>query len=1415
MPSVQDPDALDNLLGALREQNVTLWVDGQDLRYRAPKGALTPDLLAQLRQQKTAIVNFLKAAGNEASSQTALRPRSQSGPPPLSFAQERLWFLDQLEPNNAVYNIPLALRLKGGLDSTALRTAFNEIVRRHESLRTHFAMVGDQPCQEVEPACSLEFPLIDLAGIPGPQREAEVQRLSTQEAQRPFDLAHGPLLRATLFRLGPGEHIVLLLMHHVVSDGWSIGVLLRELNTLYLAFSGGQHSPLPELPIQYADFAVWQRDWLQGQVLERQLNYWKKQLAGIPAFLELPTDRPRPANQSYRGAVLPCKLPAPLLPALADLSRREGASLFMLLLAAFQVLLHRYTGMEDVVVGSPVAGRNRAEIESLIGFFVNTLVLRGDLSGNPTFRALLGRTREAALGAFAHQDLPFEKLAEVLHPERDSSHSPLFQVMLVLQNATDEKIDFAGLDVTPMFIDSATSKYDLTLYIKEHREGLHLAVEYCTDLFEVETIRRLLSHYQTLLEGIVANPDRCLSDLPLLTEGERQQILVDWNRTALEYPQDKCIHTLFEEQARRIPVTVALELEHQRLTYQQLDERANQLGHHLRKLGVGPDSLVAICVDRSIEMVVGLLGILKAGGAYVPMDPGYPQERLAFMLQDAQPRVLLTQQHLLRLLPPHSAQVVQVDTDWPMISRDPGGTLECQTTPESLAYVLYTSGSTGKPKGVQITHRAVVNFLHSIRREPGIRPNETLLAITTLSFDIAGLELWAPLVNGAKVVIAKRETALDPADLAKLLETSGATIMQATPSTWQMLLSSGWKGKADLKVLCGGEPWSSELARQLLERCESVWNMYGPTETTIWSAATRVRAGQPMAIGYPMANTQFYVLDQHRQPVPLGIPGELWIGGDGLARGYLNRPELTAERFLPDAFSAKPGGRLYRTGDLVRRRSDGQIEFLGRIDNQVKIRGFRIELGEIESQLSQYPAVRGAVVLAREDTPGDKRLVAYLTMQNGESPQTTQLREFLQAKLPEYMIPSAFVTLERFPLMPNGKVDRKALPASEVKDMETGQTYVAPRTYLEQVLCNVWRDVLKLKRVGIRDNFFDLGGHSLLAVRLIKAINSALKTNLHVPAFFQNPNIEMLANLLAREQHAKPEPQLISLQPGQLDGALFFLEAGMGLCRLAEVFDDGPASFATIAPLPAEAYRAVLLGTTSELPSLEALAAPHTALIQSRPFSGPCMIVGHSFGGLLAFEVAHQLQRAGRRVEMIFLLDTWGVRLPWWQKLKTLTFKSARASITYRTSRLWQKGKAESAVHSGRLYAKAEQPPTSGIIPEDVNLPFGETPWEILSKVYWKARRDYRFPPLETRAILFRAQSSGLARLNTIDGNMGWSGLFKGGLKVLDCPGDHFTLLKGPNLQFLVQAFRRCTEKWPVDSPVLRETSAEPSRPSK
>jgi amino acid adenylation domain-containing protein len=1048
-----------------------------------------------------------------------LLPIPRSGDIPLSFAQARLWFLDQLQPNSAFYNIPIALHLSGQLNVAAIESSLNEIIRRHEVLRTNFTTIEGQPVQVIASTLELKLLFVDLQNLPFCEREVEAQRLVTTEAERPFDLEREPLVRAKLLQLDETEYVFVLTVHHIIFDGWSTGVFYGELAALYEAFCTGKPKVLPELPVQYADFAVWQRHWLTGEVKETQFNYWKQQLLGAPALLELPTDRPRRAIQTFRGAHQYAALPLELSQALAELSKRAGVTLFMTLYAAFVTLLYRYTGSSDIVVGTPVANRNRQEIEWLIGFFVNTLALRTDLSGNPSFEQLLGRVREVALGAYTHQDLPFEQLVEALQPERSLSYTPLFQVMFALDDASVPSMELPDLTVSEFSFETETTKFDLTLSMENTASGLIGVWEYNSDLFDAATIERMTRHFQALLEGIVANPIQSVSELPLLTERERHQLLFEWNNTTKEYPQDKCIHQLFEEQVERTPEAVAVVFEGEQLTYQELNARANQLAHYLQTLGVGAEVLVGICVERSLEMVIGLLGILKAGGAYVPIDPTYPQERLAFMVADAQVSILLTQERLVDTLPAHSAQVICLDTDWDIASHSQENT-DSGVTSDNLIYVIYTSGSTGRPKGTMNIHKALCNRLLWMQDTYELTSQDRVLQKTPFSFDVSVWEFFWPLLTGARLVIAQPGGHQDSAYLVQLIAREQITTVHFVPSMLQVFLESpNLESCCCLKrVICSGEA----LAKALQERCfvhldTELHNLYGPTEAAIdvtyWQCQRHSQL-PIVPIGRPIANTQIYILDSQGKPTPVGVPGELHIGGDGLAKGYLNRPELTAEKFISNPFSHAPDSRLYKTGDLARYLPDGNIEYLGRIDNQVKIRGFRIELGEIEAVLSQHPGVRETAVIAREHSAGDKQLVAYVVPHQEPAPTNNELRRFVKEQLPDYMVPNAFVMLCALPLTPNGKVDRQSLPAPDLNSLIQKTDFVAPGTPTEELVASIWAKVLGVEQVGINDNFFELGGHSLLATQLLSQVSDTCGVELPLSKLFEAPTVASISNYI-------------------------------------------------------------------------------------------------------------------------------------------------------------------------------------------------------------------------------------------------------------------------------------------------------------
>ncbi|MEH2438441.1 MAG: amino acid adenylation domain-containing protein [Nostoc sp.] len=1097
----------------------------------------------------------------------------QAGIYPLSLGQQRLWFLDRLEPGNPAYNISLAVNLKGKLDVPLLEQSLNEIIRRHETLRTTFTTVNGQPMQIIAP--SLKLSLIDHQKNIESQDDAAIRQLLTQESQRPFDLTQGPLLRTQLLRLANQEHILLLEMHHIISDGWSAEVFLQEIALLYKGFLTRSSSPLPSVSIQYKDFAHWQRQWLQGEILQTQLSYWKQQLEGMPPALQLPTDRPRPAVQTSHGAQQSIQLSEAVIKELKAIARQQGITLFMLLLAAFQTFLYRYTGQDDIAIGTPIANRNREEVKGLIGFFVNTLVLRADMSGNPTFDELLTRVKKVAVEAYTHQDLPFDQLVEVVQPERDMSRTPLFQVMFNVQDYS-QLPEMPGLALSLLKIETETAQFDLSLSIEITEQGMAASYYYNTDLFNAVTITRMLRHFQNLLSGIAANPQARLSNLPLLSAADCQDLLeLSRNQSLIPSQSEQCIHQLFEKQVEQTPDAIAVVFQNQHLTYTELNQQANQLAHHLKTRKVGPEVLVGICIERSLEMVIGLLAILKAGGAYVPLDPAYPKERLALILKDAQVSVLVTQQSLLAVLPALESQVVCVDTDKSAIAQESQENLVNQTQLENLVYIIYTSGSTGTPKGVTIQHRSLASYAKIACLEYGLKASDAVrgasrreggqsdrvLQFASISFDAAAEEIFPCLICGAALILRTDEMLSSIPRFLQQCRDWGVTVLDLPTAFWHQVSSELATANLALPdslrlVIIGGEradrkhltTWQQQVGQRV-----RLVNTYGPTETTIVATLCDLSGStaDEVPIGKPIPQVQTYVLDPFLQLVPVGTPGELYIGGVGVARGYLNRPDLTAEKFIPNPYSSKPGERLYKTGDLVRYLSDGNLEFLGRIDHQVKIRGFRIELGEIEALLNQHPSVREAVVVAHSDRSDHQRLIAYVVGQY--QPETVEantpwqgslaservalLRDFLREKLPEYMMPTAFIFLDALPLTPNGKVNRRVLPLPESYSTQKN-LYVAPETELQQTIASTWQTVLGLEKVSINDNFFDLGGHSLLISQVNAQLREQLQRDISVVEMFQYPSISLLAKHLSQEQeeqhsfkeiHNRSEKQKLAL----------------------------------------------------------------------------------------------------------------------------------------------------------------------------------------------------------------------------------------------------------------------------------------------
>jgi len=1309
----------------------------------------------------------------------------------LSFAQQRLWFLDQLEGENITYNLSAALCLEGPLHHAALEQSLHEIVQRHQSLRTCFPMKNGTPLVQIS-SNTYKLSKIDLQKIPQKERHKKVQQLVNQEAQRPFDLSKGPLFRATLLQLGPESHILVLTMHHIISDGWSKGIFNHELSTLYTAFSQGQTSPLAPLPIQYTDFAHWQRQWLTGKILEKQLDYWKQQLAGAPALLELPTDHPRPAIQRYQGQTESLQLSPSLTRQLKSLSQQSGTTLFMTLLSAFAILLYRYTGQNYIMIGTPIANRTHREIEPLIGFFVNTLVLRLKLSGHPHFDQLLRHVRRIALEAYAHQDLPFEQLVEELQPERSLSHTPLFQVMFVLQNAPMDHLELPGLTLTPLELESVIAKFDLTLTLEETANRLEGTLEYNTDLFEKATIKRMVGHYQTLLEGVVKKPQQPIQALPLLTKTEYQQLKA-WNNTATDYPQDKCIHQLFEEQAKRTPDATALVFENQHLSYAALNRKANQLAHHLQTLGVKPEVLVGLCIERSIDMVIGLLGILKAGGAYLPLDPTYPVARLAFMLEDAGVGVLLTQSSLKKWLPETTALVICLDADASALSQLSTENPLSGVNPENLAYVIYTSGSTGKPKGVAIEHRNVVALLEWSKTTFTRAQVSGTLASTSLNFDVSVFELFVPLSRGGKLILV--ENALS---LSRLSEKTSVIMVNTVPSAMKELIRVDGIPASVRVINLAGELFSPQLVQKLyhIPNIQHVFNIYGPTEYTVYATFTPLSKSyqERVTIGRPIANAQTYILDQNLQPVPIGVPGELHLGGAGVARGYLNRPELTAEKFIKNPFSE--GSRLYKTGDLARYLHNGNIEYLGRIDNQVKIRGFRIELGEIEAVLAQHPAVQENIVIVHEDTYHNKRLVAYMVL----SEQAIEtIRNFLKDRLPYYMIPNAFVPIEAMPLTPNGKIDSRALPAPDTIRTPRKGAFVPPRTLIEERLACIWVEILGIEsfhigpsQINIHDNFFDLGGHSLAAARLISRVRDIFQVALPIRYLFEYPTIAELAKCIETEPH-QTEPKrwsyLVPIRPSGSSKKPFFIVPGGGggevelihLTKLVYLLGQEQPVYG----LQARGWD----GKQNPHPDVEAMATDYLKEIRTVQPEGPYLLGGECLGGLVAFEMAQQLQAQGQKVGLLVLIDTVllkGMSHVTYPIYKTLELHHWKARLKHHWKTVPQLApkkllpylfdKAKKAI--GKLFTQNDIPQVRQIQQERMDA-------------HINTLRRYR-PKIYPDTLVLLV-TEGLSK-QMQDPTLGWENLAAQGLEIYKLPGEHASYL-GEQVQNTAQRLRTCLDE--------------------
>jgi amino acid adenylation domain-containing protein len=1310
-----------------------------------------------------------------------LRPAPREGPLPLSFAQQRLWFIHQLEPRSPAYNMPSPLRLRGRLRPGVLERALTELVRRHESLRTVFRSVAGEPVQVIRPAAPAALPVVDLRALDGERRGETVRRLAAEEAGRPFDLAGGPLLRATLLRAGEEEWALLFTVHHVVSDGWSMGVLVREISRLYDAFARGLPSPLPEPRLQYADYAVWQRGWLAGETLERQLAFWRERLAGAPPLLELPTDHPRPAVAGDRAAQRSFVLSAETSRALRTLARREGATLFMTLLAVYQALLARWSGQDDVSVGTPVAGRGLLELEGLVGFFVNMLVIRTGLAGRPSSRELMGRVREGVLGAQAHQDLPFERLVDELSVERSLNRAPLFQVLFALLGAGlgEERLSLGEVEVYPLHGGETTAKFDLSLTLQDGGEALAGSMVFRTDLFEGATVERMLGHFRALADGIAAAPDRPVGGIDLLAPAERAQ-LAAWNATERPRPAGLLVHDLFAAQAARTPEAPAVSWRGERLTYAELDRRSARLANALRRRGVGPETRVGVCLSRTPELLAALLGVLRAGGAYVPLDPAYPRERLGFMVEDAGIALVLTESALADRVPGDAAGLFLVDAEREALSAEPEHAPASGVLPDNVSHVIFTSGSTGRPKGVMIRHGGTAALLHWLGENVSGEERAAALFSTSISFDVSVAEIFGTLCWGGMLVLV--ENALE---LAAVEEPVFYASM--VPSAAAELLRAGGIPACVRTLNLGGEALPAALARGLhaLGTVEKVGNLYGPTEDTTYSTHALVRRGaDPVPVGRPLPGTRAHVLDSELLPVPPGVVGELYLAGDGLARGYAARPDLTAERFLPDPFGV-PGSRMYRVMDRVRWSALGELEYFGRTDFQVKVRGFRIELGEVEAALGRHPAVREAVATVREDAPGDRRLVAYVTAEPGEvSP--AELRAWVGGRLPEYMVPSAVVVLDSFPLLPNGKTDRGALPAPEPAGGGGAAGEVAPRDALELAIARAWAEVLGVPAVGVRDSFFELGGHSLLGVRLMGRIEELTARRLPLAALFAAPTVEALASALRGEAAMGGAGPLVPIQPHGAGRPLFFVHAAggnvVGYAELARRLGPGQPFYGL--------QSRGLDGDEAPHERIEAMAADYLAEIRAVQPAGPYRLGGWSMGAVVAFEMARQLEAAGDAVELLALVDPStpeegavrplsGADDPGLLASFALHLGIPPERVAVTPAEILALDPAERLRHAWEA-ARAE-----GAVPPDLDFTRFERLWSVFRHNV-DALRRYRPGRLAAGAgvLLVRAEGG-----SDPEGTSAarWRALTGGRVTVGTSPGDHFGMVREPHVRVLAE----------------------------
>ncbi|MBZ5508005.1 MAG: amino acid adenylation domain-containing protein [Acidobacteriia bacterium] len=1389
------------ILTQLRQRDIMVRLKGNDLSVVAEKGVLSPETKAMLANHKQAIVSYLRELQQDEASEIQIVDRSL--PLPLSSGQQRMWFLAQLEPESSAYVIPAAVRINGALQPTLLSQALGKIIDRHEVLRTVFKTEDDQPRLVILNEIAVPFVVVDLRCDSLADPEIKLEEYIRCEMSKPFKLSEGPLLRAVVVQLGEQEHVLFLALHHIVADGWSIPILVRELSAFYVASQNGISADLPTLPVQYADYAVWQRRWNESAARARQLAYWERQLADLVP-LALPTDHPRNEHNSARGATVTFVIPGTLTSRLKLLGLKEEATLFMVFLAAFKVLLGRYCSQNQIAVGTPVANRERREIQGLIGFFANTLVLFTHANPSSSFRDLLQQIRKTVLDALENQDLPFEQLVDHLRPERTANQNPLFQVMFILENSPSSDMRLGDITLRPLEVKGLTAKFDLTLNLVPEGAELHGRLNYNCELFEPASIHRMIAHYQQLLEGMVGQPDESIAGLSLLTQAEREQLLVEWNRTAVEYPKATIVE-LFERQAEKTPATVAVEYNDQQLNYAELNRKANQLAHYLQELGVGPEVQVGICVERSLELVVSLLGVLKAGGAYLPLDFRYPKDRLQWMLEDMQPPVLITQSRLETLLPPVTGKIIKLDNEWDEIGSRSGENLRSEVSGDNLAYTLYTSGSTGRPKATGIRHSNAAALMHWAREVFSPEELNGMLAGTSICFDLSVYEIFTPLSWGGRIILPGNVL-----ELATMSAREQVKVINTCPSIMQEILRIQGLPQSVTTVNLAGEALTMSLVQQLygIASIKRVLNLYGPTEDTTYSTYMWIKKEDAsekatVSIGKPITNTRMYVLDERMEPVPIGVAGELYIGGAGLARGYLNRPELTAERFVPDPFVQQKmadGERLYRTGDFVRWLPDGNLEFMGRLDDQVKIRGQRIELGEIEAVLLQHPAVAQAAVIAWGAQQAERRLVGYVARnENGLECGSRALREYLRSRLPEYMVPKVIMEMECLPLTPNGKLDRRALARIVPKEQRDDKAYVAPRTPEEEVLAKIWAELLQVEQVGIDDNFFELGGHSLLAMQQISRVRKVFAVELAVRELFETRTLAGLAGRIEEKRvkasaNGQERPQsssiLVAIQPhGSL--APFFCVHPVGgqvVCymELAKQLGSEQPFYGLQSPPVDEA-----MGTTMSIEEMARLYCQEVLRVQSE---GPYFLGGWSMGGWIAFEMARQLKLSGRKVALLALFDTYprakvDVSVNGNQEHKLSMLASFALDLARSLGKDWT-GRAEEflLLESRQQWALLlETLVNDGLLPQDG----AEAALEGLLNVFTRnfTARDKYSPSLQEQpTLLFRAAESHGSPGDVVEE---WAALTRGSLEVHEIPGDHYTFLRTPHVSLVADVLRR------------------------